>query len=665
MPLIIDAVKEFGEDISQKEGHLFFLRSAESVKDLIDKISTFEYLTENQTQLLKAIYNTNSTYVTVRQIEDYLGKSRDSINKLISKLADLTVINSIDFKFSSGKLLPKTKCFTFPEKDKFITLLSLLEDEKKTKQNNKIKTTLITAKNNALAEHDLPLSVLENKINQGFFPSKLPPFERMLPDRSHKDNNYISSIYIKQKKVIVEAKSAKQIMNGDDLKTLYTLMTLSINQQANLLDYYIQKGCSPLNHHYIEIRHIMKVLGKSSAGSYYEAFVKSILRIKDTSFDLHQLEAMYENAQGESIFVSQDFRFFDSCQAISKEGPIIASDKDNKKSVKIKPFAFLISWHPTLFNKMLTDKYFFVIPLKILAAPTLIFLFYMILRNHFSFDRTKTWVLTVEELHDKLNSSALLHNFKRDFIGGLNTWNEGKDKLPSNGELLIDIQGFMITVQMVKDAIVQLHCKLDTKKMLSYAGLESDDDGLTAQGTLAAPTISNPIGDLLPILQFKDGRGSEFPQESNMRLLLNSDQLLKDIKITKQGRTAIIIAKQQLTKRLTAYTDDSEILFICEEVQENQKDQAAFFTHLQTLRSKLSFLTAGHAAAKKEISPILFSNILKGLVSQHKMILEIDELFDLLNGKGQLIKIAAEWDGDIQSPVLQKISALYQSSVLA
>ena len=41
MPLIIDAVKEFGEDISQKEGHLFFLRSAESVKDLIDKISTF------------------------------------------------------------------------------------------------------------------------------------------------------------------------------------------------------------------------------------------------------------------------------------------------------------------------------------------------------------------------------------------------------------------------------------------------------------------------------------------------------------------------------------------------------------------------------------------------------------------------------------------------
>ncbi|MFT4928183.1 MAG: hypothetical protein ACI8WB_004302, partial [Phenylobacterium sp.] len=386
-------------------------------------------------------------------------------------------------------------------------------------------------------------------------------------------------------------------------------------------------------------------------------------RIKDTSFDLHQLEAMYENAQGESIFVSQDFRFFESCQAISKEGPAVTEDKNKKKSVKIKPFAFMISWHSTLFNKMLTDKYFFVIPLKILAAPTLIFLFYMILRNHFSFDRTKTWSLTVEELHDKLNSSALLHNFKRDFIGGLNSWNEDKTKLPSDGEQLIDIQGFMITITLVKDVIVQLHCKLDTRKMLSYAGLESDENGLTTQGTMAAPTIPNPIGNLLPILQFKDNRGGEFPQESNMRLLLNSDQLLKDIDITKVGKTAMIITKHQMSKRLTAYSDDSEILYVCEDVHKKQEDQAAFFTHLQTLRSKLSLLTAGQAANKKEISPTLFSDILNALVNQHHTILEVDELFDLLSGRGQLIKIAADWDGDVKSPILQKLSSLYHDSI--
>ncbi len=661
MSLIIDTMTHFGEKPSQKFGHFFYLQSSEVLHDLISKVESFNYLTVNQIQLLKAIYNVNAEFTCVEQIQRYLTQSRDGINKLIVKLVEMGLLNEIDFEFSCGKAIARTKCFTLLQQDQFVILFSTLEHEKKSKAINKTKIQFTSAKNNALSQHNLPPEIIENKVNKGFVLSQLPPFERMLPDRNHKDNNYISNIYIKQKQVIVEAKSTQQIMNGDDLKTLYTLMTLSINQQANLLEYYAQKGCAPLNHHYIEIRHIMKVLGKNSAGSYYDSFVKSILRIKETSFDLHQLEAMYEDSEGENIFVSQDFRFFESCQAIAKENAEIETHENQQKSIKIKPFAFMITWNATLFEKMLTDKYFFVIPLKILAAPTVIFLFYMILRTHFSFDRNKTWVLTLEELHNKLNSSALLHNFKRDFLTGLNNWNENKMKLPSDGKSLIDIQGFMITIHIINDAIVKLHCKLDTQKMLSYAGLQSDINGLTQQGVQAAPTVANPLQDLLPILQFKDNRGNEFPQQSNMRLLLNSKQLLKDITINKSGKTTLTVCKNKFNKRLTAYSDDSVLLYICESVHKNQEDQAAFFTHLQTLRNKLSLLTVGKGNNQKELTPLLFSNILDSLVKQHDLIIEIEELFDLLNGKSQLIKITADWDGNVKAPIIRKIAEMAQN----
>ncbi len=658
MSLLIDPLKHFGRDLSQIDGHIFIVPSPETLKELINKITNFDLLPPGQIQILQAISQTDSQYVTVHDIETYLKYSRHGINKFITKMNNSAVLIKTDFELTSGKKLPRNKCFCIPHQSEFTNLFSELELIKRNKVNNRSKAHIEPSKKLALKQLNLPSCVRENNVNQGLFFSNLPPFERMLPDRSYKKNNYISTIYLQQKKVIVAAKSPNRIMNSDDMKTLYTLMTLSINQQANMIDYYRASNSPLLNSHYIEIRHIMKVLGKPAAGSYYDSFVNSVIRIKETFFDLHQLETMYMTTDGDDLFVGEEFRFFSSCKSLSKQGATIFTDKDNNQTINIKPFGFIIAWNESLFKKMLMDRYFFVIPLKILAAPTIIFLFYMALRNYFSFDRKKTWTLSADELHKKLNSSARIDNFKRDLISGLDSLIEGKNALQRNGGSQIDMQGFLITVKMSKNVLTQLICTIDVDKMLAYAGVTSPNTAHKNK-VMAAPTTANPLIDLLPIIEFKELRGSELPQESHMRLLMNPKELLKNINIVK-SKHFFSVKKNDHNHRITTYSDDSEVLSICEIVHESPHDQSAFFAHLCSLRNKLNPLNSGNASNQEELSLEQFTIILDGLCKIKAIIIERIELFDILFNRAQLISAACKWDGKAEnSTLLNSIFSLY------
>lgn len=661
--LLLDSEGILGHVLTQQDGHVFYIPDPDSIQELVEQTEPSKLLTESQLSFLKAALleysKSNSEYITVSQIEVYLEGNRSSINKTITKLNTLTLLKSVEFSLTSGKSLPRTKCYVFPEKSDFPSLFAILNSKKNVIKDNRSKANIHPARNTALASFGLPPTVTNNEVREGksFILTGLPPFEQLVPDRRYKERSLITQIKLKSQPVIVETKSPDVLMNSDDIKTLFILIALSINAQADMLDYYKSAGGPPINHHYIEIKHIMNALGKSAAGSYYKGYVKSILRIKDTSFDLHMLKSLYVSPEGEPLFVGSDFRFFKSCRPISKKQPVVEIDKDNNQTVKIRPFAFIIEWDETIFEKMLTDSYFFVIPLKILGSSTSIFLFYMTLRNYFSVDTTRIWKLTLEDLHCRLHSVAHIHNFKRDFTISLSAWVEGDNKLPCYGSVTVDLQGFMIKVHMSDDNIVRLDCSVDVAKMLSCAGVKSGKHGKEDR---SAPIAHNPLLDLSNVIEFKEQRGDEFPRNKSMRLRLNSRDLLKNINMTKGSKQIITVSKFDYCQHFTFYSDDNLLVSISHSVHDLEEDRAAFFGYLKELRSKLSPLYFGSAGSKIELSLAMFSDILEGLTQSHSMILEADELFELLRNKGHLIKVAATWDGKTsESPLLSKLASLY------
>ncbi len=663
MYLTLDAKAIFGAELNQKDGHIFVVPSSSALDELLRKAMDSSLLLPTQIQLLQTISQAKMQYLTVAGIEKYITtKTRNGVNKIISKLIKLSVFTVTEFKLTSGKNLPKNKCLYLPNAEQLTTLFAQLELDQQNKQMGRSKTEIAPAKTDALMRFGLPPVVKENKINQGMILSQLPPFERFLPSRNFKENKYVQTIFIQRRKVVVQMQSPNRLMNNDDIKMLYTLMTLSINQQANMLDFYRESDCGPINSHYIEIKHILNALGKSAAGSYYHSFVKSIFRIKETIFDLHQLEAMYQTADGEQIFIGDDFRFFESCKSLSKTGVIVNTDIDNKQTIDIKPFGFVIAWNNALFKKMLTDRYFFVIPLKILAAPTVVFLFYMALRNYFSFNKSGNWILSVDDLRQKLNSDIPIFNFRRELLSGLNFLIEGKNNLLKDGQSQIDMQGFMLTVDMSDNVITQILCVLDVQKMLAYAGVTATDKGLTSKNVAAAPTSGNPLTDLNHIMRFKESRGDELPQDSNMRLLINTNQLLKDITIVK-SKHFFTVTKNKEKRRITAYSDDSVLLSVCEFAHHAVEDQGAFFTHLTHQRQKLHLLTSGSATSQNELSVAQFIGILADLVRERSIIVESDELFDMMFNRGQLIAVACCWNENKDNTILlDNLFSLYKTS---
>jgi len=658
--ITLDSRSLINDELKQKHGHLFYISDIESLKSFINGIDGKALLTNRQIELLKAIsfaYHEKTRFCSVSQIESFIEQSRDGINKAINSLVKLDIIKNCSIELIDGILPPRTKSFKLAEKKEFLNILSLLEDNKSKTKSNKRKSGISKAKSTTLEQYNLPQLVTENNVQRGMFPSQLPPFEKMLPHKGFQGDSFATEVRIKDQRVLVETKSSDSIMTDDDLKNLYTLMTLSLNQQANLVDYYLKKQCEPINHHYIEIRHLLKVLNKGSSGSYYDSFVKSIFRIKGTVFNLHALKSMFTDSLGESFFASPEFRFFESCTPISKEGPIVIKDENNIDRVEIKPFGFIIEWNKHLFKKMLTDKYFFVIPLKILSAPTLIFLFYMFLRNQFSFDRTRTLSFDLEQLHEKLNSSSLLHNFQRDFFNSLNNWNKDIEKLPKDGDINIDLQGFFLDVHISKGTITQVRCRVDAQKMLSHVGLHSEEGGISSKGKLAAPIVNNPLA---PLLSFRSSRGEEFPSEFSPRLLLNDKNLLKNIDIRKDCRNHFTVLHNKTSTRITFYTDDNSILTLCEYTHQENEKQAAFFAHLQTLRNKLLPLCWRNGTTNSDISVETFSGLQDSLLMNHGAIIENDELYDLLSGQTQLVKIiASNWESSLKETLTGKVFELY------
>ncbi|WP_440877101.1 replication initiator protein RctB domain-containing protein [Thalassotalea sp. PLHSN55] len=667
--LVIDPIKHFGTNLDRKSGHLFFIDLKKNLTDFLSALPNESKLTPSQIKFIKAIdlaINNDNQVTNIEKVESYLSTARVTLNKTVSQLVKYKIFKAIDFSITTNDSIGRSKCYQLADKKDWLEILTSLKP-------NLAKPKKLTKEDivkNILIPNQLATNVIENDISRGMYPRGVPQFEKFLPNRHYSKKTFIKEATIQGRKVLIELRTSdSSLMFDEDLKTVFILMTLFINQQANSLNYYIQKKIAPLNKQYVEIRHIMRALKKNSAGSYYDSFVKSIMRIKRTTFDLHGLEAIFIDAENdEKLFATTDFSFFQHCWPISSEGAVVDVDINDNEFIKINPKGFLITWNDVLFKKMLSDNYFFVIPLSVLSSHTIIFLLYMYLRNHFSRKdkQNKTLKLSMEELHSKLNSSTNIYNFRRDLLTAIKAWLKHKKEttdLSSVNAYKFDIEGFSTVITFNDGTIDSISFRVVMEKMLNFLDIETID-GKALSGNTAAPTSLNPMFQYLPMLSnFKETRGNEFPQDFNARLLL--PRALKNVSFQKTSRERIIISLTASQWYINFYTSDREILDISEHIFIGENDdsiQQGVFTHIEAKRDRLSPLTSEGFSIDRNKFILLKEIFLKQL----GLYVSTTELYDFLYQKEMYIKLLArDWDGDEIAPLLNTILDSYKKEHLS
>jgi hypothetical protein len=640
---------DFPNGLSRSNGHLFLINPLTTINEFINLLPTDHTLTTRQIKLLQCLTaneHGSSKIKSLSVIEEILDIKRVNLNKIISELVDLNIIVSIPFSLPEGISIGKCKCFQLADKNTWFDIYATIKPSTTKSRSKRITNSQLVER--ILGPNELPSNIIENDVSKGMYPSGVPQFEKFLPNRYYKKRTFVKEALIGGKKVLIELRTSDSaLMYDEDLKNVFILMTLFINQQANSLNYYIEKKIPPSNLQYVEIRHIMKALKKGSAGSYYDSFVKSIMRIKRTTFDLHELEAIFTDTEtDEKFFATKDFSFFKSCWPISSEGGVVEKDIDDNEFVKINPKGFLIKWNDVLFNKMLSDNYFFVLPLSILSAYTPIFLLYMYLRNFFSrrSNQKVTLNFTIEEMHQKLTSSATVHNFKRDLLTAINAWlkQQGEQKIIDDVVRKFDIEGFAVIVHLEDGNLTSLQFRVNMRVMLSSLDIETNDNGLALSGNKAAPTVLNPMYEYLPMLsRFKETRGGEFPGDFNVRLLL--PKALKNVSFIKTGRGTIDISYHIHDWTITHYTSNKTIISITEDIYPDCDDgiQQGVFSNIVNKRDKLHSLSSGDHGLTREV----FEALLMALVKDNSLYFEEIELYKFLYKKDLLIKLLClDWE---------------------
>jgi hypothetical protein len=659
----------FPDGLSRSNGHLFKIDPQNAINEFLDLLPHDSVLTNRQLRLLQCLSIDDKQITDLRSlsmIEKITLIKRVNLNKIVAELTEIKILVSIPFSLPDGVSVGKCKCFQIADKNTWFDIISNLKPNTNKPRNKRITNKQIVGE--VLGPNELPANIIENDVSKGMYPAGVPQFEKFLPNRYYKQRTFVKETIIAGKKVLVELRTSDSaLMFDEDLKNVFILMTLFINQQANSLSYYIEKKIAPTNLQYVEIRHIMKALKKGSAGSYYDSFVKSIMRIKRTTFDLHELQASFVDGEtDEQLFATSDFSFFKSCWPISSEGGVVEKDIDDNEFVKINPKGFLIKWDDVLFKKMLSDNYFFVLPLSILSAHTPIFLLYMYLRNFFSrrSNQKSTLNFTIEEMHTKLNSSASVYNFKRDLLTAINAWlkQQGEEKIVNDEVRKFDIEGFKVLIHLEEGNLTSLQFRVNMRVMLSSLDIETNEDGSALSGNKAAPTALNPMYEYIPMLsKFKETRGGEFPGDFNARLLLPS--AFKGVSFQRSGKGILEIRYLIHTWSINHYTSNKYIMAITEQIYPTIDDgaQQGVFTNLVNRRDKLQPLYTGELV----LSPELFEALLVVLARTNSLYFEQNELYNFLFKKDLLIKLLCmDWaeNKSFSDKILSLFAQTYKES---
>ena len=430
-------------------------------------------------------------------------------------------------------------------------------------------------------------------------------------------------ININKEKAVVLASGGNGIIDKDDMKTMYALISQTIHYHTTYQNSLNREGEINNNVTPIYADTVLNIIGKKQGEIENRRYLwRQIVKIRTTEYDVHSLTPFFDT-NDRRLFKNNQFRYIVDTPSISENALDLADDLDASPSV------YEIIWHPLVFQAILKNKSFFAFPESVFREPTQMFSLYLELRNRMQYANPAHIRINKKELMDILLDGGCEYDFQKSFFSYFTkTANkELRDELNEARKtasrlapvsVVRDFFGFNINIAVTgKTTFSELIISFKTQDVLKHCGVK-----MNTRGGNSSPTLPNPLYSIGKALSNLNKDENDDKPLSGMQLWRNAKKILDAINA--------VIERTPYALRLKVESIGLDLVIIDT-------------TGDNTISENTDLMEQRFSVSSRDVSQYLISarNNLRGLSFKHKQITKDDviELRRALNLEGRQLSI--------------------------
>ena len=301
-------------------------------------------------------------------------------------------------------------------------------------------------------------------------------------------------INVGKEKAIIIASGGNGIIDVDDIKTLYALISHTIQYQTTYHSSFTRDGEASTNLTPIYADTILEMIGRRPGELSNRRHVwRQIVKLRTTEYDIHSLTPFIDE-HDRHLFQNNQFRFIDSTPSISEQAMELNDEN------MISPAVYEIVWHPIVFKAIFNNKFLFAFPEGVFREPTQVFSLYLDLRKKMQWLDPTGVCISKDELSAILLDDSDEYVFQRGFMNALvktqskelkeelkEARNTAKRRTPVVLER--DLFGFLIKLTVTgKRTFSKVSVTFSMNEVLRHSGVQPN-----SKGGKSTPTLPNHL----------------------------------------------------------------------------------------------------------------------------------------------------------------------------
>lgn len=485
---------------------------------LLEEFTSVKLLTKKQVSLISNLFSLYDSRdldnsVSLSYLADLEKTNTAYLLKRLKTFETLGITSRVDVVFNKtsdeakkGKM-PVGITFNCPERIRNILVNGSKKLSNQRSQDAQVRHELQRTMNEmgfvgrpdpTITQVSTPLSYQLSLIEQSIAPLSM-----------QKSNEWATHVYLntndpsRPAKATMSVRSLSRIPQADDLQTLYAMYSLTIEYHNSVSRKYLDNKELPPNATPIFSSDVIKMRkGTSKSGTYSQNFHDSVRSLKDTTYELSGLKALF--AQGTQLtegYTSEKMHVFTQCRPFSEVAPKITESRkvDFAKNSPV----YIIEWPSEIFEKLMYNETTFAFPKQSLSVSEVLFMLYLSFRIKLRNPTSNNYTETITDVRKRLAPDSRLDNFidvLKTHLVKLPTYEESElsyhydDKTAIGRFTLWGYSGYFDFSEKY------LYVEVDRELMLECCGL-SPNKIIADRKKQTAPTRQNPLSQsLAPLL---------------------------------------------------------------------------------------------------------------------------------------------------------------------
>ncbi|MBO1520433.1 replication initiator protein RctB domain-containing protein [Oceanisphaera pacifica] len=306
------------------------------------------------------------------------------------------------------------------------------------------------------------------------------------------NRRFVINIGQEKEKAIVIASGGNGIIDVDDIKTLYALISHTIQYQTAYHSSFSRGGEAATNLTPIYADTILEMIGRRPGELSNRRHIwRQIVKLRTTEYDVHSLTPFIDD-QDRQLFKNNQFRFIESTPSLSEQAMEL-----NDESM-VSPAVYEIAWHPIVFKAIFNNKFLFAFPESVFKEPTQIFSLYLDLRKRMQRLNPNGISISKNDLASILLDDSDEYVFQRGFMNALvrtqgaelkDTLKEARKNAKRQAPVIVERDLFGFKVQLIvtgKRTFSKINVTFSINDVLRHSGVKPNE-----KGGKSAPTLPN------------------------------------------------------------------------------------------------------------------------------------------------------------------------------